>query len=359
LVLQSLKLDVNGSIQAGSGNTFGGGSNGASIYMSSASGLGLSGNLSGYSRNLIKTDGTSVIEIGQPDTSLISAVNISAGDAAGVIALKTGGNNTRLYINSSGNVGIGTTNPRAPLHVNNSLVDTIIRISKGASTIGNIDLVNEGNRFSIQDDGARRLSIDTSGNVGIGTVSPIQILDVIGKMRITDDVILAQTNGRIDYDNGVAGSLRFFSTSTSAERMRITSAGNIGLGTSVATDRLYIKNTTGDAGIALDNGSQILRLDQNSIRTTTSSQIAIFTNNTVTNGIYINSSGNVGVGTATPNLKFHVTGQSVFGDNNALAVNSDAFCYSSCCSICRNRCYFFKNIRKCWWFTCLRFYRYS
>jgi hypothetical protein len=75
------KLDVNGSIQVGSGNTFGIGANGASIYMSATSGVGLSGNLAGYSRNLIKTDGTSVIEIGDTGTSLISAINISAGDA--------------------------------------------------------------------------------------------------------------------------------------------------------------------------------------------------------------------------------------------------------------------------------------
>jgi hypothetical protein len=105
------KLDVNGSIQVGSGNTFGIGANGASIYMSATSGVGLSGNLAGYSRNLIRTDGTSTIEVGDASTSLISAINISAGDATGVIALKTGGNNTRLYINSGGNVGIGITNP--------------------------------------------------------------------------------------------------------------------------------------------------------------------------------------------------------------------------------------------------------
>jgi len=43
---------------------------------------------------------------------------------------------------------------------------------------------------------------------------------------------MAQTNGRIDYDNGNSnGALRFFSTSANTEHMRINSAGNVGIGT--------------------------------------------------------------------------------------------------------------------------------
>jgi len=68
--------------------------------------------------------------------------------------------------------------------------------------------------------------------VGINTESPEQRLHVVGKMKITDDIIFAQTNGRMDYDNGVSsGALRFFSTSGNTERMRITSAGRVGIGT--------------------------------------------------------------------------------------------------------------------------------
>jgi hypothetical protein len=65
------------------------------------------------------------------------------------------------------------------------------------------------------------MRITSSGNVGIGTNNPAQKLDVVGKMKISDDIILAQTNGRIDYDNGVSsGALRFFSTSGNS-RVRI------------------------------------------------------------------------------------------------------------------------------------------
>jgi hypothetical protein len=84
----------------------------------------------------------------------------------------------------------------------------------------------------------------SAGNVGIGTTSPAQKLDVVGKFRVTDDIILAQTNGRIDYDNGVTGALRFYSTSTATERMRITSGGNVGIGTDIPRAKLDVN---GDA----------------------------------------------------------------------------------------------------------------
>jgi hypothetical protein len=100
-----------------------------------------------------------------------------------------------------------------------------------------------------------------TGNVGIGTTSPSQKLDVVGKFRVTDDIILAQTNGRIDYDNGATGALRFFSTSASAERMRISTAGNVGIGTTAPNAKLNVNTdamgvTVSDAsGISLTNAT--------------------------------------------------------------------------------------------------------
>ena len=99
------------------------------------------------------------------------------------------------------------------------------------------------NAINFGTNGTERVRINNTG-VGIGTNNAAQKLDVAGKMQISDDVILAQTNGRFDYDNGSSsGALRFHSTSGNAERMRITSAGRLGLGTDSPDHILCIEDS--------------------------------------------------------------------------------------------------------------------
>tara|TARA_R100000231_G_scaffold41146_2_gene35943 strand:+ start:3658 stop:4542 length:885 start_codon:yes stop_codon:yes gene_type:complete len=89
------------------------------------------------------------------------------------------------------------------------------------------------------------------GDVGIGTSSPTEKLSVNGKMHITNDIVLAQTNPKFDFDNGNSnGALRFHSTSANAERMRIDSSGNVGIGTSSPSSKLDVNGSVrfGDGG---------------------------------------------------------------------------------------------------------------
>lgn len=83
-----------------------------------------------------------------------------------------------------------------------------------------------------------------TGNVGIGTTSPSARLDVAGKIRATDDLILAQTNPVIAYDNGSTGALRFASDGGNTERMRITSGGNVGIGTASPVYKFEVSDGT-------------------------------------------------------------------------------------------------------------------
>jgi len=182
----------------------------------------------------------------------------------GYLRFDTGGNNERMRIDSSGNVGIGDTSPDAALNIerstnyvltNSGRAENGIHIQSGSAgsgeyggaisfTCGNlgsaaIAAVNDGGSDNDSvgmafithssstgaADAAEVARFDENGLFGIGTTSPSQKLHVVGKLKLTDDLIIGGTSPRIDYDGGSTGSLRFFSTSANAERMKIASSG--------------------------------------------------------------------------------------------------------------------------------------
>ena len=165
--------------------------------------------------------------------------------------------------------------------------------------------------LAIQTGGSERLRIDTSGNVGIGTASPGQRLQVAGNTVLNAgggntylevisgaSSIQIGTDGTSQFIYGVGAIPLYFATNA-AERMRIDSAGNVGIGTTTMTSLL---NVNGD--VRVGNGGD-LRISNSSSPSTTANDTFLYNDGatptfiTWVNGaerMRIDSSGRVLVG---------------------------------------------------------------
>ena len=187
----------------------------------------------------------------------------------------------KMRISNDGNVGIGTTSPSATLHVKASSATNIYLESTGSAVYQ--QLVNSGGSayigsssndllFLTNAAGNERMRIISGGQVGIGTTSPAAQLDI--QAARTDNLTLLKLgtnnastgngdkvnidfysygnnylNGRISREieaySTYAGALTFATGASGSvtERMRITSGGNVLIGTS--TDAGYKLDVNG------------------------------------------------------------------------------------------------------------------
>ena len=136
------------------------------------------------------------------------------------LAIETN-NTTRLFVDTNGNIGVGTNTPGQKLSVSGqeSAVNGLgaaIGISNVAPggrnwylRAGATGTATPAGGLSIADDAAYRLVVDSSGNVGIGTISPQKPLDVAasGGIRISQTAQASDTNEIYFADNGQIRSL--------------------------------------------------------------------------------------------------------------------------------------------------------
>ena len=336
--ISKLTIGASGSTVAISGLTFGV-DPGANLYRSADSTIKTDGNfyasgsgnfISGvYSNGSILATATNLASTGSTlATNLASTGSTLTTSIANLSGTLTGSyvslNESRPTVTSS-SVSIGTATSTA-----------LLTVGTGSSTVAASGLAF-GN-----DSGANLYRSATStiktdgnflamGNVGIGTATPLYKLDVNGTAQVDVLRIGYSTNqGTITYGGGLgmvvkSASSQPLSLGAAGRNSDITilaTDGNVGIGTTTPSGKLEVFGT-GDVSVRITttgSGSgdfAALRFFQ--AGTQKGSVIAISGVLRIgagdgigaTSGVYINSAGRVGIGTATPSGLLHVSNISV------------------------------------------------
>ena len=213
------------------------------------------------------------------------------------------------------------------------------QIRMGSSSDFGLDA--ESGEMFFQTGNSERMRIDSSGNVGIGTSSPTAMLELFkaGTTQIknayssTKYSLFGRTGGNYYWSAYEGGANLIFSTSASdnatTERMRIDSSGNVGIGNSIpgnfnaGANNLVVGSGSGDEGITIYSGSankgNIYFADASTgtgeytgfIDYQHSTDSLRFGTNGGITRMVIDSSGNVGIGTSSPGSLFHIESASV------------------------------------------------
>ena len=241
-------------------------------------------------------------------------------------------------------IGIGTTTPTEKLDVAGKIrMQTATESSDGddiVTTKGYVDGMVDNVPVKFIDGTKESDAVYTTGNVGIGTASPTEKLDVAGKIRMQtatesadgDDIVT--TKGYVD---GMVDDVPVKFIDGTKESDAVYTTGNVGIGTASPTQKLHVvgKGYFSDSlGIGATTPTEKLDV-AGKIRMQTATESSdgddIVTTKGYVDGIVddvpvkfidgtkesdaVYTTGNVGIGTASPTQKLHVVGKSYFSDS--------------------------------------------
>ena len=265
-------------------------------------------------------------------SNLFLASNV---DHSSDLRFKSGGSD-HVTFTTTGNVGIGTTTPISNLTVRNPSIDwseqTNLTLETGDPSRGRGAMIwqlessdsndDGGLHFATRDDAAKATVADSrmfihqrTGNVGIGTSSPLATLDITGNIKIADGT---QGPGEVLTTVGGSGLATWEPIANdgdwiiSGSDMYSAVTGNVGIGTNNPSNILHLSK----------NGQLILNIEStgahNSILSlkNTTDENQIYTDKTtgdlrLWNGsdlVTIEPTGNVGIGTTSPNSRLDIAG---------------------------------------------------
>jgi len=250
------------------------------------------------------------------------------------------GGSERMRISSAGALklsayGSGSNTGTATQRLAVDASGNVIEIPIGSGPVDGNGTANFVTKWSDADTITNSQIFDNGTSVGVGTTSPAEFFHIrstgfatplyIEHTAATSAYLGIANSGGKAYIYSSSNDLVFGTTASVTERMRITSAGNVGIGTTSPGARLSIQNSgTTDSIISeyrMTNGSNAatFRTDDNvtfGIHSQNSGDIYI--KDTSDNVLfYGKNGGNVGIGTTSPGAKLDVSGNAKFGGTDA------------------------------------------
>ena len=295
--------------------------------------------------SLVNSSGDLIIKSGTTTALTFSGANVTAANDLTVTSDLAVDTNT-LYVDSSNNrVGINDSSPSQALDVAGRARSVRFVSSTGGAAADAAFYLNDtnglgifspaANTLAISTSASERLRIDSSGNVGIGTTSPAQLLHIYGgdilfqgatpilKFQPTSDtqqnkIDFALAAGTVQSSitgGGVDGQSLKFDTASST-RMTINSSGNVGIGTTSPQEELHIadsgdprillEDTSGDNQVAIRFKSANRCWIAGSYGGCSSFNISKADAFGTNDYFVVNNSGNVGIGTTSPSNQLHL-----------------------------------------------------
>jgi len=265
-----------------------------------------------FNTNHLFISGSGNVGIGTVTPS--ASLHISGASSSNLLRIQSPASSSILFVSGSGNIGIGTATPVYPLDVNGRA-----RVTGTSGPVGLIDGTSYG--LSVQNNAAN-VWIELLNSRGAGR----------GAFFGLDNADFQIWN----YQSGSISFWTNPTSSAGTQRMTIANSGNVGIGTASPTNTLDIQSTsTGSIRISGSAGSVITLVRPTAgltgflryigstmgIGTAGSDNLSFFTNNTSrgtfsstgdfqvgTNLLFVSSSGNVGIGTITPTQKLDIAG---------------------------------------------------
>ena len=201
-----------------------------------------------------------------------------------------------IYYND-GNVGIGTVTPTSLLNVKGNGTN-LARFESTGDNLSYIDVINTN-----------------SGNSAGNSIRLIT-KDAANSAETSVDIVKYRT-GAFEINNNETSANAFTAFLQSGEeRMRITSAGYIGIGTATPVEKFHVAGSNGlfakflnsadntGEGIAIGSAANLGRISTNGATTAMGFEI------NASEKMRIDATGKVGIGTTTPGVKFHVAGSN-------------------------------------------------